>query len=199
MAGLEDDRARGAEVLCAERRAVGVDDHISRRIVVGPDQVGPVSEGEVGHTAEVAVVAAAAAVDGEPEGAAAEELAVEFRKYLRQGLDPEREMERAKEERQKGNFEKAGKIVGDRIMEDEIVYAVGCGGHSYIPPMDMFCRAGSLVPVSATLDVSTTALTGGIRCLHLERVPGYMVGLFKYFRIKKNDVVIIFNNYLYLG
>jgi uncharacterized phosphosugar-binding protein len=96
--------------------------------------------------------------------------------------------------REKDNFEQAGKMIGKRLMEGEVVYAVGCGGHSYIPPMDMFCRAGALVPISATLDVSTTTTTGGFRSVFLERVPGYMISLFKYFRIGKGDVVLIFNN-----
>ncbi len=98
------------------------------------------------------------------------------------------------ETREKDNFKTAGKLIGDRIMEGEVIYSVGCGGHSYIPPLDMFCRAGALVPVSATLDVSTTTMTGGFRSIYLERVPGYMVGLFKYFRIGENDLVLIFNN-----
>lgn len=98
------------------------------------------------------------------------------------------------EEKEKENFYKAGVMIGDRIMEGEVVYAVGCGGHSYIPPMDMFCRAGSLVPVSATLDISTSTISGGFRGVYLERVPGYMIELFRYYRIKKDDVVIIFNN-----
>jgi uncharacterized phosphosugar-binding protein len=98
------------------------------------------------------------------------------------------------ESRQKDNLRAAGEMIGNRLMEDKIIFAVGCGGHSYLPPMDMFCRAGSLVPISATLDVSTTTLTGGFRGVFLERVPGYMVALFKYFRIGAADVVLIFNN-----
>jgi uncharacterized phosphosugar-binding protein len=98
------------------------------------------------------------------------------------------------EKREKENFKTAGEIIGKRIGEGKVVFALGCGGHSYIPPMDMFCRAGALVPISATLDVSTTTTTGGIRSIFLERVPGYMLALFKYFRIQKDDVVLIFNN-----
>ena len=95
---------------------------------------------------------------------------------------------------QKENMERAGELIAKRIMEGKVIFAVGCGGHSYIPPMDMFCRAGSLVPVSATLDASTTTITGGFRGVFLERVPGYMKALFRYFRIDKDDVVLIFNN-----
>ncbi len=98
------------------------------------------------------------------------------------------------EKRESENFQKAGILMGDRIMDGEVVYAVGCGGHSYLPPMDMFCRAGSLVPISATLDISTSAMSGGFRGVFLERVTGYMQALSRYYRIGKDDVVIIFNN-----
>ncbi|HEB31725.1 MAG TPA: sugar isomerase domain-containing protein [Spirochaetes bacterium] len=120
-----------------------------------------------------------------------------FEKYPAQGIsyiDICKEFLDEIESRQKENFKKAGLMIGDRIMEDEVIFAVGCGGHSYIPPMDMFCRAGSLVPINATLDASTTTITGGFRGVFLERVPGYMKALLQYFRLKKDDVVIIFNN-----
>ena len=109
-------------------------------------------------------------------------------------LDICREFLEEIERREADNFERAGVLIGDRLMEDELIFAVGCGGHSYIPPMDMFCRAGSLVPVNATLDISTSTISGGFRGVFLERVPGYMKALFRYYRIKKGDVAIIFNN-----
>ncbi|MFC1672010.1 sugar isomerase domain-containing protein [Planctomycetota bacterium] len=112
---------------------------------------------------------------------------VSFRDICREFLD---EIEKREAE----NFEKAGVMIGDRLMEDETIFAVGCGGHSYIPPMDMFCRAGSLVPVNATLDISTSTISGGFRGVFLERTPGYMKALFQYYRLKKGDVAIIFNN-----
>jgi uncharacterized phosphosugar-binding protein len=120
-----------------------------------------------------------------------------YEKYPLEGtsfLDICKEFLEEIEYRERDKFVTAGEMIGDRLLDDEVIYAVGCGGHSYIPPMDMFCRAGSLVPVSATLDVSTTTTTGGFRSVFLERVPGYMVSLFKYFRIGSGDVVLIFNN-----
>jgi uncharacterized phosphosugar-binding protein len=112
---------------------------------------------------------------------------VSFLEICREFLD---EIER----REAANFKKAGAMIGDRLMEGEVIFALGCGGHSYIPPMDMFCRAGSLVPVNAMLDISTSTISGGFRGVFLERVPGYMKALFKYYRVKKGDVAIIFNN-----
>jgi uncharacterized phosphosugar-binding protein len=98
------------------------------------------------------------------------------------------------EAREAENFTRAGKMIADRIAEDGLIYAIGCGGHSWVPPMDMFCRAGGLVPVSATMDVSTSTLTGGFRSVFAERVPGYMRVLLKYYNLGKDDVALIFNN-----
>jgi uncharacterized phosphosugar-binding protein len=98
------------------------------------------------------------------------------------------------EEHQKDNFRTAGEMIADRIMQDKLVYVVGAGGHSWVPPMDMFCRAGGLVPISAMMDVSTSTLTGGFKSIHMERVPGYMNALFEYHRIETDDLVLIFNN-----
>lgn len=98
------------------------------------------------------------------------------------------------ETREAMNFERAGKMIADRIVEGGLIYVVGCGGHSWVPPMDMFCRAGGLVPVSATMDVSTSTLTGGFRSVFAERIPGYMRMLLQYYRLGEGDVALIFNN-----
>lgn len=98
------------------------------------------------------------------------------------------------EAREAANFTRAGAMIADRIQAGEVVYVIGCGGHSWVPPMDMFCRAGGLVPVSATMDVSTSTLTGGFRSVFTERVPGYMRAIINYYRIGRDDVAIIFNN-----
>lgn len=92
------------------------------------------------------------------------------------------------------NFRKAGVKIAQRIMEDKIVYAVGTGGHTYMPTLDMVHRAGALAPVSATLDISTSPFAGGTRSIRLERVENYFRKLMEYFKIGKGDVVIIFNN-----
>jgi len=98
------------------------------------------------------------------------------------------------EEDQGERFEEAGVKMAERIMEDEVVYAVGTGGHTYMPALDMVHRAGALAPVSATLDVSTSPFAGGTRSIRLERVEGYFRKLMEYFKIGEDDVVFIFNN-----
>lgn len=98
------------------------------------------------------------------------------------------------EKRQAENFKKAGKILGDKIMNGGLIKLVGTGGHSYIPPLDMSHRAGGLVTVNPTLDISSSSMNGGMRSMRLERVVGYFRALMDYFQVEKGDVVIIFNN-----
>ncbi|MGE5528204.1 MAG: sugar isomerase domain-containing protein [Patescibacteria group bacterium] len=98
------------------------------------------------------------------------------------------------EETERENFIKAGKVLGDRIMQDEVFYCVGTGGHTYVPAMDMTHRAGAFACASPTFDVSTSPFAGGTRSIRLERVEGYFRVLMEYYKIKKGDVVLIFNN-----
>ena len=98
------------------------------------------------------------------------------------------------EEGQAENFKKAGEVIGKRLMQDEVIYAVGTGGHTYMPVMDMVHRAGALVPVDGILDISTSPFAGGTRSIRLERLAGYFTELIDLYQIGKDDVVIVFNN-----
>ena len=98
------------------------------------------------------------------------------------------------EKRQAENFVKAGKIMGDKMIEGGLVKLVATGGHTYVPVLDMSHRAGAFVTVNPTLDVSSSPINGGTRSIRVERVHGYFRALMDYFRVKKGDVVIIFNN-----
>ena len=98
------------------------------------------------------------------------------------------------EERQAENFKKAGKIMGDKIMEGGLITLVATGGHTYLPVLDMSHRAGAFACVNPTLDISSSPMNGGTRSIRVERVEGYYEALMDYFRIKKGDVCIVFNN-----
>lgn len=98
------------------------------------------------------------------------------------------------EEGQGENFKKAGEVIGKRIMEDEVIYAVGTGGHTYMPVMDMVHRAGALVPVNGILDISTSPFSGGTKSIRLERLENYWTEMIDWYQIGTDDVVIVFNN-----
>jgi uncharacterized phosphosugar-binding protein len=98
------------------------------------------------------------------------------------------------EEKQADNFVKAGKIMGDKIMEDGLIRLFGTGGHTYLPVLDMSHRAGGFACLNPALDVSSSPINGGTRSIRIERVPGYFEALVDYFRVKEGDVCIVFNN-----
>jgi len=99
------------------------------------------------------------------------------------------------EKEQAGNFKKAGIAIGDAIMADRLIHVVGTGGHTNLPPYDMFYRAGgfaavNFIPALAALYGSVPATYG----MRTERLPGYMECAIDYYRIEKGDVAIVFNN-----
>ncbi|MCL1854468.1 MAG: sugar isomerase domain-containing protein [Clostridia bacterium] len=98
------------------------------------------------------------------------------------------------EEKQAQNMKKAGRIMGDKIMEDGLIWLFGTGGHTYVPVLDMSHRAGGFACVSPALDISSSPLNGGTRSIRVERVPGYFEAIVDYFRIEEGDVCVIFNN-----
>jgi len=98
------------------------------------------------------------------------------------------------EESQGANFKKAGEMIGKRMVLDKPIFAVGTGGHTYMPVMDMVHRAGALVAVDGILDLSTSPFAGGTRSIRLERLAGYYTELIDLYQIGKDDVVIVFNN-----
>lgn len=98
------------------------------------------------------------------------------------------------EESEAPNFEKAGEVIGRRLMQDEVIYAVGTGGHTYMPVLDMVHRAGALVPVNGVLDISTSGFAGGTKSIRLERLKGYWTELIDWYQIGQDDVVIVYNN-----
>ena len=99
------------------------------------------------------------------------------------------------EKEQAENFKRAGKLIGDRIMDGGIIHAIGTGGHAILPAYDMFYRSGGLCAVNFIVPLG--ALYGAAPATHgmrIERTPGYMRQVIDYHRIGKDDVCIIFNN-----
>jgi uncharacterized phosphosugar-binding protein len=99
------------------------------------------------------------------------------------------------EKEQAENFKKAGKVIGDAIMADRLVHVVGTGGHTNIPPYDMFYRAGGLAAVNFIPAMGAYyGVVGATYGMRIERLPGYMNRVIDYYRVEKGDVAIIFNN-----
>lgn len=72
------------------------------------------------------------------------------------------------EKNEKENIKEAAKILKDTLKQDRIIYVFG-SGHSQMFSLEMFYRAGGLVPVNPMLE-SSVAMTNGTKTSEYERI-----------------------------
>ena len=72
--------------------------------------------------------------------------------YLENIIENLRDVENTQSEK----IAEAARIVADVIKNDGLIFVFGCG-HSHIPALDTFYRAGGLANVSAMLDTDLIA------------------------------------------
>jgi uncharacterized phosphosugar-binding protein len=89
-------------------------------------------------------------------------------------------------------IEEAADILVQAVEKDALIHIGGAGGHSQIPAMEMFYRAGGLANVSIIFGPGL-GLFDGKPCL--ERVPGMGGATMAYHDVRPEDVVIIVNYY----
>jgi uncharacterized phosphosugar-binding protein len=91
----------------------------------------------------------------------------------------------------------AARKVAEVIARDDVVHAVGPGGHSNMAVEEVFWRAGGFAAINAILDPGTNLIHGGARSMIVERTPGYGVKVLDAYRVgrKPGEVIIIANAY----
>ncbi|MBQ6245917.1 MAG: SIS domain-containing protein, partial [Kiritimatiellae bacterium] len=85
---------------------------------------------------------------------------------------------------------RAADAVADVIVRDGIVYVFGCG-HSHLPAMDAFYRAGGLANVSPILDVDLMLHDGAAKSSRMEKMPGLAAEVFRRYRVTPNDMLVV--------
>lgn len=98
------------------------------------------------------------------------------------------------EEAQSENIEKAALLMADAIEKDELIHVYGGGGHTTLVMGEMFFRAGGLANINPVMEPGLSVFNQALKYLELERTVNYGRSIVKYFRIKKNEVLIIFHN-----
>ena len=68
-------------------------------------------------------------------------------------------------------LERAAEAVADVICRDGLVHVFGCG-HSHLPALDAFYRAGGLACVSPLLDEDLMLHDGAAKSSRMEKMPG---------------------------
>ena len=85
---------------------------------------------------------------------------------------------------------RASDTVADVICRDGVVHVFGCG-HSHLPALDTFYRAGGLACVSPVLDEDLMLHDGAAKSSRMEKMSGIAAEVFRRHDIKPDDVMVV--------
>ena len=85
---------------------------------------------------------------------------------------------------------RAADLVADVIVRDGLVFVFGCG-HSHLPALDTFYRAGGLANVSPILDDDLMLHDGAAKSSRMEKMPGLAAEVFRRYRVTPNDLLVV--------
>lgn len=91
-----------------------------------------------------------------------------------------------------GALAEAKAAVADTIREDGLIFVFGCG-HSHLPGLDAFYRAGGLANVSPMLDTDLMLHNGAAKSSRMEKMSGIAVEIFRRYTPCKKDMLFIFS------
>ena len=100
------------------------------------------------------------------------------------------ELLRRIEDEETGKLEAAADAVADVICRDGIVHTFGCG-HSHLPCLDTFYRAGGLACVSPILDEDLMLHDGAAKSSRMEKMPGIAAEAFRRHHVTPNDLIVV--------
>lgn len=84
----------------------------------------------------------------------------------------------------------AAEAVAETIVRDGIVHTFGCG-HSHLPCLDTFYRAGGLACVSPILDEDLMLHDGAAKSSRMEKMPGIAAEAFRRHHVMPNDLMVV--------
>lgn len=108
--------------------------------------------------------------------------------YLDSIISILKEIEKTQSEKMQRAAERVAKV----IEEDGLIYEFGCG-HSHIPVLDTFYRAGGLANVSAMLDTDLMLHNGAAKSSRMEKMKGIGKEIFRRYKVENKDLVILFS------
>lgn len=110
--------------------------------------------------------------------------------YLSQVIDLLKKVE----EEQQENINKAAELMANAIEKDQLIHVYGGGGHTTLVMGEMFFRAGGLANINPIMETGLSVFNQALKYLELERTVNYGSSIVKYYRIQKDEVLIIFHN-----
>ena len=94
------------------------------------------------------------------------------------------------EDEEAAKMAEAAEAVADVICRDGIVYTFGCG-HSHLPCLDTFYRAGGLACTSPILDEDLMLHDGAAKSSRMEKMPGIAAEAFRRHHVTPNDLMVV--------
>lgn len=91
---------------------------------------------------------------------------------------------------ERAKMTEAAETVADVICRDGIIYTFGCG-HSHLPCLDTFYRAGGLACVSPILDEDLMLHDGAAKSSRMEKMPGIAAEAFRRHHVTPNDLIVV--------
>ena len=95
-----------------------------------------------------------------------------------------------KEEAEK--LSEAVRLVADTIKRDGLIFTFGCG-HSHLPGLDAFYRAGGLANVSPMLDTDLMLHNGAAKSSRMEKMSGIATEVFRRYTPSEKDIIFVFS------
>ncbi len=87
------------------------------------------------------------------------------------------------------------RMMADAVEKDELIHAVGTGGHSNLMVEETLWRAGGLAAMDPMLGCGTYLMMGAKRSNIVERTPGYGTRIFDMYGCREGELIIICNAY----
>ena len=84
------------------------------------------------------------------------------------------------------------KKVAEVIQNDGLIFTFGCG-HSHLPGLDAFYRAGGLANVSPMLDTDLMLHNGAAKSSRMEKMNGIAYEIFRRYTPSEKDMIFIFS------
>ena len=89
-------------------------------------------------------------------------------------------------------IESASRLVAETIKHDGLIFVFGCG-HSHLPGLDAFYRAGGLANVSPMLDTDLMLHNGAAKSSRMEKMSGIAHEVFRRYVPTEKDMIFIFS------
>lgn len=86
----------------------------------------------------------------------------------------------------------ASRLVAETIKNGGLIFTFGCG-HSHLPGLDAFYRAGGLANVSPMLDTDLMLHNGAAKSSRMEKMSGIASEVFRRYTPSAKDIIFIFS------